>query len=320
MTYLDPGIHRIDPSAYHADPMLEPSLSSTLARLIITKSPKHAWTASSRLNPDYVPVEKKTFDIGRAAHREVLGAGDDYVAIPEAYLAKDGSASTKAAKEFIEEMRAAGRTPLKPLEVNSIREMAKACRAFLAEYRIDVGTGRNRMPIVLDPECSELAAFARIEDVNCRALFDNVPSVLPYLIDFKTTTDATPDACMRAAATYGYDVQIAHYLDVWHAITGERRRMILVFQEKDPPFEISVVELHSGDDDADWMASAYDKARMARVLWRRCLDRGEWPGYPRLVARVGAPTWHTAKWENRDPSRETLDRARKWQAPRGDAA
>lgn len=85
--FITAGVHRIEAEAYHADPAPLPSLSATLAKVITSKSPLHAWHACRRLNPDFRPVERKTFDIGTAAHRAVLGRGSDYVEIPAAMLA-----------------------------------------------------------------------------------------------------------------------------------------------------------------------------------------------------------------------------------------
>lgn len=43
-------IIRLPSAEYHADPAPEPSLSATLAKLLISRSPRHAWMASPRLN------------------------------------------------------------------------------------------------------------------------------------------------------------------------------------------------------------------------------------------------------------------------------
>jgi hypothetical protein len=61
------GLHRFAPEEYHRDPAPAPSLSSTLARVLLNQSPLHAWTASPRLNPMWEPKDSATFDIGRAA-------------------------------------------------------------------------------------------------------------------------------------------------------------------------------------------------------------------------------------------------------------
>lgn len=306
-----PGLHRIDAETYHSDPAPRPSLSSSLGRKLLDQSPLHAWTASRRLNPDWQPDDRKTFDIGRAAHREVLGAGGDFAEIPPGMLASNGAASTKEAKEFIAECRAAGVTPIKGEDAEQVRTMAAKLRPRLR----DAG-------VTLDPDRSELAALAEIDGVCVRALIDNAPEQSPWLIDFKTTTDASPAACIRAVTAYGYDFQAAHYLDAWEAATGERRRMLFVFQEKEPPFEVGLVELHDApDDEADWMLDARHKAAEARRIWGECLATGVWPGYPARIALVGAPSWHRAKWADRPVlapiPQSTIARSMAWQSPEG---
>lgn len=311
-----PGVHIMDEATYHGDPAPAPSLSSTLARLILAKSPLHAWTAHPRLNPQWEPVEKKTFDIGRAAHRAVLGRGADFVAYPPELLASNGAASTKEAKAWAEEQRAEGRTVLKSDEVDQIGDMADAVQRQLAA-----------MGIKLDPARSEMVALAEIDGVWCRAMIDNAPADprLP-LYDLKTTTDASPEALAKTIASYGYDVQAAHYLAVWKAATGEDRKFRIIFVEKEAPYGVSVAELYrKPGDEADWFDHAAALARDARRIWGECLTSGNWPCYPARVAVIGAPGWHLTKMEDRaerapKPSNATLAAAMAWQAPEGDAA
>lgn len=318
---LGEGLHDIPGPVYHADPAPYPSLSSSIARLIIKQSARHAWTASAQLNPDWEPTESKVFDIGRAAHRAVLGKGGDYIAYPDAVLASNGALTTKAAKEFTEWARAKGLTPLKAEDVERIEAMAAA-----AQLRLD------DMGIKLDPARSELTAIGRVDDVWCRAMVDNAPEKpmqMPdgarlMLIDFKTTEDASPDACRRSVESYGYDLQMAHYRDTWKAATGEDRDFLFIFQEKNPPYEIGVVRLLAeAGHSADWLEDAREKARYARTVWRECLKTGIWPGYPPLIMEIGAASFYRQKWQDtaaravasRSVSRGALERAAQWQSP-----
>ena len=314
---LQHGIHLGIPEAtYHADQLCgSPTLSSTLARLILARSPLHAWTAHPRLNPAWEPTDRKTFDIGRAAHRAVLGRGADYVAYPAELLASNGAASTKEAKAWAEAQRAEGRTPLKADEVDLVGDMADAVQMQLAA-----------MGITLDPARSEVVALAEVDGVACRAMIDNAPADprLP-LYDLKSTTDASPEALAKTVATYGYDLQAAHYLATWKAATGEDRRFRIIFVEKEAPFGVQVAELYrKPGDEADWFDHADALAADARRIWGECLRSGHWPGYPARVAMIGAPSWHLVKMEDRSgraaaskPTAETVARATAWQAPEG---
>lgn len=314
---LEAGIHfGVTEADYHADTLLPvPTLSSTLARLVLARSPLHAWTAHPRLNPDFEPTEKKTFDIGRAAHRAVLGRGSDYAAYPAEYLASNGAASTKEAKAWAEEQRAEGRTPLKFDEIDQICAMAVSVNRQLAA-----------MGIKLDPTRSEVVALAEVDGVACRAMIDNAPADPRHpLYDLKTTMDASPESLAKTVASYGYDLQAAHYLAVWKAATGEDRRFRIIFVEKEAPYGVQVAELYrKPGDEADWFDHADALARDARRIWGECLRSGNWPCYPSRVAVIGAPGWHLTKMEDRSgraaigkPAADTVARASAWQSPEG---
>lgn len=312
---LPAGIHDISAEHYHGDPAPAPSLSSSIAKLIISRSALHAWTAHPKLNPNWEPKESKTFDIGRAAHRAVLGKGGDYVAIPEGILASNGAASTKEAKAFIEQAREAGLTPLKEAEVAQIEAMAAVVRRALDD-----------MGILLDPVRSEMTALAEVQGVWCRAMVDNAPSNprMP-LIDFKTCEDASPQSCRRSVENYGYDVQMAHYLETWEAACGEKRDFLFIFQEKTAPYEIGVMRLLAKPGHSeDWLEDAQEKIRHARGTWAECLRTDIWPGYPRLIMEVGANPYFRQRWQDTavrnellkpKPTQQAKDRAAEWQRP-----
>lgn len=314
MTHLAPGLHHDVPEArYHADELLAvPTLSSSVAKLLL-RSPLHAWTAHPRLNPEHTPTERKTFDIGRAAHRAVLGRGGEYVAIPGELLSDDGGIRSKEAKAWVADASAAGLTPLKAAELDQIGAMAAHVTDRLAA-----------MGIRLDPAQSEVTALAEVDGVWCRARFDNLPARGGVFYDLKTTTDASADAVIRAVETYGYDMQAAHYQAVLEAATGQRRKVRFVFVEKEPPHEVAVIELHDDPaSDSDWMTAARSKAAEARRLWSECLRTGQWPGYPVAVQIIGARGWEQARWDQRmadraetvKPSAEAIRAAFNAQAP-----
>lgn len=279
-----PGIYRISADEYHADPCVKPSLSSSLAKVLLAQSPIHAWTESPRLNPDFEPKDSATFSIGRAAHRAILGAGGDYVEIPPDYLASNGAASTKAAKDFIQQAGEEGMTALKSDVIEQIEFMRRKAETRLKENGINIDCDR-----------SELSAFAQINDCWVRAMFDNVPidQSLP-IYDLKTCENATPDACMRAIMNYGYDVQDAHYRSVWRAATGEDRGLVFIFQEKKAPAEICIIELSNEDREI-----ADQKISRARDVWKMSVDTGRWAGYPAGVSTLRLPPFFHAKWMER---------------------
>ncbi len=305
------GIYQLPSEVYHADPCSAPSLSSTLAKTIISQSPLHAWDKSPRLNPDYEPADSKTFDIGRAAHRAVLGKGENYVAIPTKWLSRDGSASTKQAKDFIERARGSGLTPLKENEVDQIHVIAGKVRAKL-----------DRMGIYFDPANSELTAIAQIDGVWCRAMIDNAPTdPLKPLYDLKTCEDASPQAVERSIMNYGYQLQAQHYIDVWRAATGEDRAFCFVFVEKKSPHEVTLARIANGT-----MVIARKQAIRAREMWANCIKAQNWPGYPDGIMEIDLPAYWQERWLERESveadhkqrtGSDILELARRFQSPEG---
>ena len=80
-----PGIYPdLTPKVYHADPCERPSLSSTIAKVMCSRSPRHAWLAHPRLGdapegdaPEGEEKVSKQKLLGSLLHRLVLGKGGD---------------------------------------------------------------------------------------------------------------------------------------------------------------------------------------------------------------------------------------------------
>lgn len=311
MTF-QPGIVDVSPEAYHVDSTTPvPSLSSTMARILLNRTPLHAWAASPRLQREFPhvdrapaqPKESDAFDIGRACHAILLGRGGSI----DVVLADDWA--KKVAREQRAASREAGRTPLLLAQYEGAMRMAEAARRVLGEAKLE-----------LDPNRSEVAAYAEIEGVLCRVMIDNAPAwPTAPLIDYKTCEDASPEACLKSVQAYGYDFQWQWYREVWQAATGERRRLLFLFGEKSPPHEHQIIELYEGRGEGDWSQDAAEKCSEARRIFRNSLETGEWPGYPVRIATLHAPQWHRSRWADKQtisaPSIKTLREAREAQAP-----
>jgi hypothetical protein len=126
---LDIGLHdAILAEDYHADP----ALSSGIAKLLIDRSPAHAWTAHPSLNPAWEREVEDKFDIGTAAHRLLL-EGEDCI-VEGDY--KDWR--SKEAKEFKEDARALNQIPLLIPQARRVREMVEKGRMQMDELHHDL--------------------------------------------------------------------------------------------------------------------------------------------------------------------------------------
>lgn len=307
------GVHQDMPSGlYHSDPCGEPSLSATLIKELIGKSPLHAWTKSPRLNPDWKPEEKKHFDIGRAAHRAILGKGDEFAEIPGRFLSKNGAinGNSFSYKEWEHETRSRGDIPLKAEEIDKVHAMKAKADIVLAELGIN-----------LDPAQSELAVFARLESgIIGRCMVDNAPlNPSEPLYDFKTCESAAWEKVEKSIYSMGYHMQGAFYREVWKAATGEDRAFRFIFQEKEPPYEIAVAEL-----DFEALGIGEKQNRRAQAIWKICLKNNNFPGYRRGIIKVPLPAWYVEQWLNRETEEAEVKRrtgtdvyeaVSKWQSP-----
>lgn len=284
-TITEPGIYDLTEAEYHADPVKGGSLSSTGARRLITATPAHfQW---ERLNKR---ADTNTFAFGRAAHREVLGKGGDYVVIRG--TGKDpNSWNTNATKAAVKEATDAGLTPIRPTDEETILAMAAALR----EHPV-------AGPLFARPGVSEQSFVARDPEsgVMCRTRIDWLPDVAAgaraIVVDYKTTTDASPEGFAESMGKYGYHQQAAFYTDalVWLGL-AEDVQFVLVAQEKDPPHLVIV-----GCPDAPAIEWGRVLNRKARDIYRQCADGDDWPGYPLEPVSLALPMWLERKYETAD--------------------
>lgn len=286
----------LSPDAYHADRITpRPSLSNTIMSRLL-RSPRHAWHAHPRLNPDFEPEERTTFDVGRAAHAVVTGKGEPPTPVDAP------SWQTKAAREERDAIRAAGGTPLLMEQFEAVMAMSEAVFRILKDHKLG--------SIFMDQARNEIPHYAEIDGALCRAMPDHIGKD-GWLYDLKTTVDADPDAIRRSVAGYGYARQAEHYCAVVRAATGEPvEGMRFVFVEKAPPHEGAIVQLKPDDEEVDqgvweygWLATARAECAEARRLWAACLEADDWPGYRRAILELGAPRWHAAAAEDRAAAR-----------------
>src|SRR5438105_1035609 len=116
---------------YHADPCPAPSLTASVANILINQSPKHAWAAHPRLNPDFKREEDDRFSIGTAVHSLLL-EGDDI-----AYVILADSWRTNDAKEARDYARSLGRVPLLQKQHEGALQMVTAIREQIAQIDVD---------------------------------------------------------------------------------------------------------------------------------------------------------------------------------------
>lgn len=308
------GLYDVEPEVYHQDPIFQaPSLSASIAKTILEKSPRHAWLKHPRLNPDHEPENKQTFDLGKASHALLLGKGEDFAVVD----APDWR--TKAAQAQREDAYNAGRIPILAHQLETAEAMAKAARAQILRSEVAGCAFVNGKP--------EQMLVWQEGETWCRCLLDWLPNGGNVFPDYKTTgASANPEQWgQRTLFDIGAHIQAAFYRRGIRAVLGiENPHFVFVVQENEEPFALSAISLTPGA-----LAMADKAVEMALARWRWCLSRNRWPGYPGRVAYVEMPPWMERKSLEReerelvtaDDGEDLMRIAMDWQAPlSGDAA
>ncbi len=283
---LEPGIHdKVDADAYHAGGTGTPSLSSSIARILVGKAPLHAWAAHPILNPRFEREEDAKFDVGTAAHALML-EGEDVIAVWD----ESDDWRKKDAQEFRERMRLAGRIPLLRRHAQAVYAVVERAHEQLDYHEADpqpFTVGRPEQTLVWEEK-----------GVLCRARLDWLRDDHTAIDDYKTTSaSADPMKWERTMYGMGADIQVAFYRRGVLALTGVLPAFRFIVQETYQPYALSVVELAPSA-----LALAEEKVDRALELWKRCLDFGEWPAYSRQVASIELPAWEETRWfERLDP-------------------
>jgi hypothetical protein len=280
------GVHVIPAAEYHADPCVAPSLSASIATILMQSSPLHAKTAHPRLTENPVKEEARHLDLGQLCHSLMLEGADIAVVI------EADNYRTKAAQEARDSARLAGKCPLLAHEMVEVNHMMMACRAQLTAHQ----TAGEAFTSAGKPE--QTLIWQEPNGIWCRCRIDWLHASKPWIVDYKTgKRSAHPQSISRVAAASGWCIQDAFYRRGFKAVFGHdlEPEFFFVCQENFPPFALSVVETSPAD-----LALAEAQVEYAIATWGECLKSGRWPGYATTVQRITSPSYVEASWLERE--------------------
>jgi hypothetical protein len=272
--FLDPGFHRINKATYLADPCRRPSLSSSIASLLLSRSPAHAFAAHPRLgghrsDPTAAMINGTLID-------SLLCGGDaDIIESPyDEYR-------TNEAKAWRDAQESQGKMPVKRKEM----ERAKKAAAYIEENMLAQGIelkGEHQPSLIWEAD-----------GVLCRGRLDHWIADTATIIDLKTSENGSPLGLASKFGAFGYDVQWAAYTQAVETLRPDlagRVNFVFVFVETEPPYSVTLAR------PAGTMR-AYGKSRWDRAvrLWGECLAANKWPAY--APTEVEASPWMMAEME-----------------------
>jgi hypothetical protein len=275
-----PGIY-FDVSAadYFEDPCPSASLTQSVAKVLLEKSPLHAWTAHPRLNPDWLPDNDTKFDVGNIAHKLMLGRGKDIVVLDDF-----DDWRTKAAKEARADAAKEGKLAVLGYKFHLADEMVKAAREQLEHRELGYLFSSGGQ--------SEVVAAWQEGDIWLRQMIDwlSLRIGTGIFVDYKTTDmSVAPHLLGKQMVGAGWHIQGAmgeRALDVLDPASKGKRNYLFVVQETEKPYCLNVVEIG-----ADPLTMGRKQIDTAVSIWRRCIETDRWPGYPAEIVTPEMPGW-----------------------------
>ena len=261
-----PGLYeRVPFSDYRAWPAINHSLLSCGLRSM----------AHLRYAADHSDEPSEAMNLGAALHAAVFepAESDRYVAAP------DVDRRTKAGKAEWEAFTAAnaGKTILRPSDLDTTRRMAEAVGSHTTAARLVGSAGPVEAATTwIDPETS----------LACKGRLDKFAESHGFIIDLKSTRDASPHGFARSVYSYGYHRQMAFYRAGLRALGKQVAACVIIAVENEPPYGVACYAL----DEAALIAGEQAN-RSLLTDYARCIALNKWLGYPDTIAPLSVPTW-----------------------------
>ncbi len=282
---LGVGLHYGVPApVYHADPCESPSLSSGVARTILSRSLAHAAFEHPKLSKNGGRKPTKAMRFGSAVH--AIQSGDD----EEIVIGEFENFKTKAAQEWRDKITAEGRTPMLRHEIEG--EVSPMVSALVTKVAIGCDSP------FLDHGKDEVTCIWKEGDVFCRARFDRLVvdpmGFCADIWDWKTTTDVSSEALERKIIDEGYHIQAAFYSRGLRAVMPQARvSFIFGFVESKAPHAVSRVCLSEG-----FLDLGERSVSRAIAAWQQASAAGQWPeASAGQTVKLMPPDWYVRKFE-----------------------
>jgi len=227
---------------------------------LINHSPLHYW--HKYLNPNREPEEEKPALIfGRLAHTLMFEPEKferDFVESPKFdRRTKEGKAGHEAFSLSVN-----GRTPVL---ADAIIEAQMLVDAAKLHPNVDA-------LLAMPGQAETVFVWQDAETgVMCKCRPDWVTED-GWILDLKSTTDATPEAFGRSAFNYRYHVQASYYIDGYYAATGNTPKgFVFIAVEKEQPNYVAVY--YATDEQIELGRIAYKKDLQ---VYAECKRTGIW--------------------------------------------
>ena len=279
VSVLRPGIHTdISADDYHNDVCDAPSLSASIASILVNQSPAHAHAAHPRLG-GYRRKPTKEMDAGTLLHCLLLGEEHRLEIVEERDWKK------KVAKEARDAAVKAGKVAVLRHQFERATDLSDKLRGKFLQLGFDIRDGDREVTLVWTERADDGT------EVLCRGRCDHLLNNV--ITDLKSTESAHPEACGKSMVNFGADIQHAAYTSALEQLDPRwlgRTDFTFMFFEKVPPFAIT-----PAGPDGKMIALGRYNWRLAVNAWAACTKSGKWPEYTTGKVLVSPPPWAVRK-------------------------
>jgi hypothetical protein len=293
---------------YHRDPVgPAPSLSNSIAKLLVHRSARHAAYAHPRLKKPLGEVEKYDAKkaIGTAAHRTLLGKGHAIKVVN----AEDFK--TAAARSARDQALAAGMTPVLADDMAEVETMVEAARDQLLDTDLRgyfEAPGKSEVTMVWQQPVKGFAP------AWCRGRLDRLPDAVRngghvIIADLKTTSGSSHWSDWESIAyDMAYDVQSVFYPLGLRTLIPAIRSVEFKFPvlEQKPPYGLTVCQFPGMA-----IEEAAQDVELALEIWARCLATNTWPSYDGATVTLDKAPWRSMRAEMRRMALQNI--IQRWQ-------
>lgn len=275
------GQVEIDNDAYHAGPGISKThLDSIAAEL--GNTPLHYWY--KYINPERERDEPTAaMVLGKAIHTAVLEPdllNEQVVAGLDIPRRSNADKAEWAAFEAAN----AGKIILKPDDYQAVLAVRDATHRHPVAGPLLRDGQVEKSYYATDPETGEL--------IKCRP--DFIANSGEYILDLKSTDDASPNGFARSVANFRYHVQQPFYQDILDILYGEHPKYwMFLAVEKKPPYAVGLYYLPAEAVNLGGLLARRDLNRIAY-----CKQHNHWPDHATEVRELELPGWYMRQAEN----------------------
>lgn len=283
---VDPaGLPRLMPEVetarYHRDPFAAPSLSASIARIILDECPLRAWLAHPKLGGISRGATPR-MERGTLVHALVFNQPLDIEIVHHRNFRRKRDAKRRTAA------REENRICVLASEFERAKLIAEAIVTEAAKQGIELRRGGLIETPAAWTEDTEAGPIV------CRGIFDWVHVGEAAALDLKTCRSANPRDIMKAVIEHGYDIQAEAYKSALRKLNPDmagRETFRWLFIEELPAGAPQPIILTVAEADGALAELGAARWRDACETWARCTTANQWPAYTTGTARIAPPAW-----------------------------